>query len=96
VIGSDGKNINNIRDNSGAKIEVFQESQYCNYRQIEISSSVSRICDATEMIYKLVNKYVDFNDKNNTNDKNKGNYCIYFKFKFNYLIIFIIFLCLFR
>jgi hypothetical protein len=39
IIGIDGKNINDIRDNSGARIEVFQDNINHKYRQIEVAGS---------------------------------------------------------
>jgi hypothetical protein len=64
IIGIEGKNINRIRDMSGAKIDVFQHDINTKYRQIELAGSALDISRATEKIYKIVNKYYFFNQDN--------------------------------
>ena len=61
IIGIEGKNINTIRDLTGARIEVFQQDVVHKYRQIELQGSPEEISKACEKIYKIVNKYYFFN-----------------------------------
>ena len=61
IIGIEGKNINNIRDLSGARIDVYQQDVAHKYRQIELQGSPDEISKAAEKIYKIVNKYYFFN-----------------------------------
>ncbi len=57
IIGIEGKNINRIRDMSGARIEVFQHDINDKFRQIELAGTPIDISRAAEKIYKIVNKY---------------------------------------
>lgn len=61
IIGIEGKNINKIRDSSGAKIDVFHENINKRYRQIELAGSVASLASAAEQIYRYVNKYYYYN-----------------------------------
>jgi hypothetical protein len=63
IIGIEGKNINTIRDITGARIEVFQHDIVHKYRQIELQGSPEEISKACEKIYKIVNKYYFFNQR---------------------------------
>lgn len=64
IIGIEGKNINKIRDNSGAKIDVFQENIGDKFRQIELAGSVSSLVSAADQIYRFVNRYYYYNSSN--------------------------------
>lgn len=70
IIGIEGKNINKIRDSSGAKIDVFHENINNRYRQIELAGSVSSLASAAEQIYRFVNKYYYYNPNQNENEVN--------------------------
>lgn len=72
IIGIDGKNINKIRDNSGAKIDVFHENINNRYRQIELAGSVTSIANATEQIYRFVNKYY-YHNPNQIENEDRGS-----------------------
>ena len=61
IIGIDGKNINQIRDDSNAKIEVSNPNS-SNYRKIEIAGDPKGISLAAEKIYAIVKKYFYFNN----------------------------------
>lgn len=67
IIGIEGKNINKIRDNSGAKIDVFHVNINNLYRQIELAGSVASLATAAEQIYRFVNKYYYCNPNLNEN-----------------------------
>ncbi len=71
IIGIEGKNINKIRDSSGAKIDVFHENINNRYRQIELAGSVSSLASAAEQIYRFVNKYYYHNPNQHENESTK-------------------------
>lgn len=60
IIGIEGKNINSIRDMTGARIDVFHQDINNKFRQIELAGSCSDIAKASEKIYLIVNKYYYF------------------------------------
>ena len=60
IIGIDGKNINNIRAETDAKIEVFPQNESKKYRKIEISGNPYSISRAAERIYCITYKYINF------------------------------------
>ena len=60
VIGIDGKNINTIRAETDAKIEVFPPNESKRYRKIEISGNPHSISAAAERIYCISYKYINF------------------------------------
>lgn len=62
IIGIDGKNINTIRDETGARIEVFAQNNSRDYRQIEIAGSPGSISRAAEKIYSITNRYINFDN----------------------------------
>jgi len=68
IIGIEGKNINKIRDTSGAKIDVFHENINNSYRQIELAGSVTSLASAAEQIYRFVNKYYYHNPIQSENE----------------------------
>ena len=84
IIGIDGRNINSIREESRAKIEVFPQLNKGKYRKIDISGNPDKIFRACEKIYNIEEKYINFNKttqknltnnnklyNNNNNNKNK-------------------------
>lgn len=73
IIGIEGKNINKIRDTSGAKIDVFHENINNRYRQIELAGSVSSLSSAAEQIYRFVNKYYYYNPNQAENEEKGDN-----------------------
>ena len=60
IIGIDGKNINSIREETDAKIEVFPQNESKKYRKIEISGNPHSISEASERIYSITYKYINF------------------------------------
>ena len=60
IIGISGKNINQIRDETNTKIEVFTPNNTKNYRKIEIAGSPQNIADAGEKICEITRKYFNF------------------------------------
>ena len=61
IIGIEGKNINQIREKTNAKIEVYSQNN-SNYRKIEISGDPRGIAGAAEKIYSITKKYFYFNN----------------------------------
>ena len=73
IIGIDGKNINQIRDETNAKIEVFPQNNLRNYRKIEIAGEPEGIAGAANKIYSITKKYFYFNNPKilNRNDRER-------------------------
>ena len=61
IIGIEGKNINQIREETNAKIEVYSPNNSVNYRKIEIAGDPRGIAGAAEKIYSITRKYFYFN-----------------------------------
>lgn len=62
IIGIEGKNINTIRDESKARIEVFPQTN-SKMRQIEIAGNPNSISKAAEKIFSIEEKYCNFNKR---------------------------------
>ena len=60
IIGIEGKNINQIREETNAKIEVYSPNNSRNYRKIEIAADPQGIAGAAEKIYAITRKYFSF------------------------------------
>jgi len=69
IIGIEGKNINNIRDISAARIDIYQNDINNKYRQIELQGSPESISKASEKIYKIVNKYYFFSSSDRKDER---------------------------
>ena len=63
IIGINGKNINQIREETNAKIEVYSLNNTKNYRKVEISGIPQIIANAAEKIYIITRKYFYFNNE---------------------------------
>ena len=63
IIGMNGKNINQIRDETNTKIEVYAPGNSKNYRKIEISGGPQNIADASEKIFEISKRYFYFNNE---------------------------------
>ena len=63
IIGINGKNINQIREETNTKIEVYTPSNTKNYRKIEIAGVPQSIADAGEKILEITRKYFNFRDE---------------------------------
>ena len=63
IIGINGKNINQIREETNTKIEVYTPNDTKSYRKIEIAGVPQSIADAGEKIYEITKKYFNFNDE---------------------------------
>ena len=63
IIGMNGKNINQIRDDTNTKIEVYAPGNSKNYRKIEISGGPQNIADASEKIFEISKRYFYFNNE---------------------------------
>lgn len=61
IIGIEGKNINSIRDETKARIEVYPPKNSAKFREIEISGSPIDISRASERIFMIEEKYINFN-----------------------------------
>lgn len=64
IIGIEGKNINDIRDKTGAKIDVPSptDDNKKKYREVEISGNPEDIANAAERIYSITKKYFNFHN----------------------------------
>lgn len=60
IIGIHGRNLNEIRDKVGTKIEVYPSNELKELRQIEISGTPKIIAKAAEYLYEIVYKYINF------------------------------------
>ena len=74
IIGIEGKNINSIRDETGARIEVHPQNDSRKYRQIEIAGDPLSISKAAEKIYGITYKYVNFNNQQILNRSDNKDY----------------------
>ena len=63
IIGINGKNINQIREETNTKIEVFTPNNTKNYRKIEIAGSPQNIADAGDKICEITRKYFNFDNE---------------------------------
>ena len=63
IIGINGKNINQIREETNAKIEVYSLNTTKNYRKVEISGVPQIIANAAEKIYIITRRYFNFNNE---------------------------------
>lgn len=63
IIGIEGRNINRIREKTRAKIEVFPANNDGEFRQIEISGNPRNISKASELIYEITYRYINFSSK---------------------------------
>ena len=73
IIGIDGRNINSIREESRAKIEVFPKINKGKFRKIDIYGNPEKIFRACEKIYNIEEKYINFNKNDQKNINNKSN-----------------------
>ena len=62
IIGINGKNINQMRDETNTKIEVFSPNSTKKYRKVEVAGAPQNIAEAGEKIYDITRKYFYFND----------------------------------
>ena len=62
IIGINGKNINQMRDETNTKIEVFAPNSTKKYRKVEVQGTPQNIAEAAEKIYDIARKYFYFND----------------------------------
>jgi len=67
IIGVNGKTINQIRDETNAKIEVFPPSNIKKFRKIEVAGVPQSIAEAGEKIYSITRKYFSFSDDKSIN-----------------------------
>ena len=79
IIGIEGKNINQIREETNAKIEVYSPNNSVNYRKIEIAGDPRGIAGAAEKIYEITKKYFYFNmekilNRNERDDRRDFDY----------------------
>ena len=63
IIGINGKTINQMRDETKAKIEVFPQNNDKKFRKIEVAGSPQSIAEAGEKIYGITRKYFYFDDE---------------------------------
>ena len=89
IIGIDGRNINSIREESRAKIEVFPKLNKGKFRKIDIYGSPDKIFRACERIFNIEEKYIHFNkneqkNSNNNYNNNNNNYNKYNNNKYDY------------
>jgi len=73
IIGIEGKNINQIREETNAKIEVYSPNNSRNYRKIEIAGDPQGIAGAAEKIYSITKRYFYFKNPKqiNRNDRDR-------------------------
>ena len=73
IIGIEGKNINQIREETNAKIEVYSPNNTRNYRKIEITGDPQGIVWEAEKIYSFTRRYFYFNMPKflNRNDRDR-------------------------
>ena len=62
IIGISGNTINQIREETNAKVEVFPQNNDKKFRKIEVAGVPQNIADAGEKIYSISRKYFYFND----------------------------------
>lgn len=73
VIGIEGRNINAIRSESSAKIEVFQPVSKARFRQIEIKGDPYCISKASERIFSIEEKYINFGKRIRGHTRSRSN-----------------------
>ena len=73
IIGISGKNINQIRDETNTKIEVYTLNNTKNYRKIEIAGIPQSIADAGDKICEITKKYFNFNNEKILNRNNSSS-----------------------
>ena len=76
IIGINGKNINQMRDETNTKIEVFAPNNTKKYRKVEVAGTPQDIAEAGEKIYDITRKYFYFNDEklNRNENDHDGDY----------------------
>lgn len=76
IIGINGKNINQMRDETNTKIEVFAPNSTKKYRKVEVAGTPQDIAEAGEKIYEITRKYFYFNDEklNRNENDHDGDY----------------------
>ena len=65
IIGSNGKNINQIRDETNTKVEVYSQNTSKNFKKIEVAGVPQGIANAGEKICEISKKYFNFDDDKN-------------------------------
>ena len=73
IIGISGKNINQIRDETNTKIEVYTLNNTKSYRKIEIAGVPQSIADAGAKICEITRKYFNFNNEKILNRNNHSS-----------------------
>ena len=63
IIGIHGQNINQIRDDTNTKIDVYSPNNLKNYRKVEVSGAPQSIAECGERIYQISRKYFNFNNE---------------------------------
>ena len=77
IIGINGKNINQMRDETNTKIEVFAPNKTKKFRKVEVQGTPQNIAEAAEKIYDTARKYFYFNDDkilNRNEIEHEGDY----------------------
>lgn len=72
IIGIEGRNINNIRNESKAKIDVFQPVNRARFRQIEIKGDPESISKASERIYEIEEKYNKYGKRTRYRERSRS------------------------
>ena len=67
IIGINGKNINQTREETNTKIEVFSPNNGKKFRKVEVAGAPQSIAEAGEKIYDMTRKYFNFKDDKNFN-----------------------------
>jgi len=62
IIGINGKNINQTREETNTKIEVFSPNNAKKFRKVEVAGAPQNIAEAGEKIYDMTRKYFNFKD----------------------------------
>ena len=73
IIGINGKNINQIRDETNTKIEVYTFNNTKSYRKIEIAGVPQSIADAGAKICEITRKYFNFDNEKILNRNNHSS-----------------------
>ena len=63
IIGINGKNINQTREETNTKIEVFSPNNAKKFRKVEVAGAPQNIAEAGEKIYDMTRKYFNFKDE---------------------------------
>ena len=73
IIGIQGKNINQIREETNAKIEVFSPSPSSKrYRKVEVAGVPQSIAEAGEKIYEITRTHFYFDEQKIINRNNRS------------------------